>query len=177
VVTSPDGASYEIISVLLGTAPEPADGVGTSAEQRAEDATLSDKEIAERETEQDIFRAVNQTREERGLAPLRADAQLQQVARRHSRDMASRGFFGHFNPDGRDVVERLQVASTTDFTAAGENIFSKKKVEDPASAVIREWLSSPGHRKNLLNPRYSVGGVGIARGERGELYVTQMFLE
>lgn len=177
VVASPDGTSYEVISVLLGTAPETSSVVATSAGQRAGNPGLSEDEILRRETEEGIFQVINQAREERGFSLLRQDPRLQQVARRHSQDMADRRFFAHFNPDGRDVVERLQTANITDFTTAGENIFSKKKVEDPAPIVVREWLSSPGHRKNVLNPRYTVGGVGIARGERGELYVTQVFLE
>lgn len=172
VVSSLDGTSYEVIPVLLGTAPDTA-----AAEQQGRGLVPSDEEALRKEMEEGIFQVINQAREERGFSPLRQDQRLQQIARRHSQDMANRRFFAHFNPDGRDVVERLQTANITDFTAAGENIFSKKKVEDPAPVVVREWLSSPGHRKNVLNPRYTIGGVGIARGERGELYVTQVFLE
>jgi len=177
VVSSPDGTSYEIVSVLLGSAPEKSSADTAGAEQADRGTVPSDEDVLRAETEEGIVQVINQAREERGLSPLREDSRLQKIARRHSQDMANRRFFAHFNPDGRDVVERLQTAKITGFTAAGENIFSKKRVEDPAPVVIREWLGDLGHRKNLLNPRYTTTGVGIARGERGELYVTQVFLE
>ncbi|MBI3301545.1 MAG: CAP domain-containing protein [Deltaproteobacteria bacterium] len=44
-------------------------------------------------------------------------------------------------------------------------------------AAVREWLKNPSHRRNLLNPRYTEGGVGIGQGENGEIYVTQVYLE
>jgi uncharacterized protein YkwD len=91
--------------------------------------------------------------------------------------MAARRFFGHLNPDGQDVVDRLRAQGVKDFTAAGENIFNAKQVTNPAQTAVREWLNSPSHRRNLLNPRYTVGGVGIAQGEKGTIYVTQVYLE
>jgi uncharacterized protein YkwD len=91
--------------------------------------------------------------------------------------MASRRFFGHLDPDGRGVVDRLRAEGIEDFIAAAENIFAGKKVSDPARVAVHEWFQSPSHYKNLLNPRYSEGGVGVARGEKEEVYVTQVFLE
>jgi uncharacterized protein YkwD len=127
--------------------------------------------------EDELFRAINQARERRGLAPLKENAQLRQVARRHSEDMATRQFFGHINPDGADVVGRLRAEGVKDLTAIGENIFSGRNTPNLINLTVREWLRSPGQRKNVLHPGYSEGGVGIARGEGDTIYITQVYLE
>src|SRR2546428_609096 len=113
-----------------------------------------------------------------GLRPIQRPPRLQEGARRHCEDRASRRFFGHLSPDGQDVVDRLRAEGIADFTAAGENLFSGKQVAGPMQlAVVREWLKTPSHSKNLLSPRYTEGGVGIARAEKEQIYVTQVYLE
>jgi uncharacterized protein YkwD len=176
LVTSTDGNSYEVIPVTLGDAPETSPAAEASAEEIVRNPSLPE-EASEGEIEEAVFRAVNQARAEKSLPPLQENPQLQQVARRHSEDMAARHFFGHLNPDGRDVVDRLRAQGIEEFTAAGENIFSGKKVANPAQTAVREWLNNPSHRRNLLNPRYTAGGVGISQGEKEALYVTQVYLE
>ena len=176
LVTSDDGNSYEVIPVTLGDTPETSPKVEASAEERIRNPSPPG-EASAKEIEEEVFRAVNQARAEKGLPLLQENPQLQQVARRHSEDMAARHFFGHLNPDGRDVVDRLRAQGIEEFTAAGENIFSGKKVADPAQMAVREWLNNPSHRGNLLNPRYTSGGVGISQGEKEAIYVTQVYLE
>jgi len=182
LVTSVDGNSYEMIPVTLEASPEagdaakPAARAEASAEERVRNPSPPVGTSAS-EIEEAVFRSVNQARAEKGLPPLQESPQLQQIARHHSEDMATRHFFGHLNPDGQDVVDRLRAQGVKDFTAAGENIFNGKKVTDPAQATVREWLNSPGHRKNLLNPRYTAGGVGISQGEKDAIYVTQVYME
>ena len=182
LVTSVDGDSYEIIPVVLGTVPgigtvaAVSSAVGASAEEIVRNPAPA-TETSARGFEEEVFRFVNKARAEKSLPPLQENPQLQQVARHHSEDMAARHFFGHLNPDGQDVVDRLRAQGVKDFTAAGENIFNAKQVTDPAQAAVREWLNSPSHRRNLLNPRYTAGGVGISQGEKGTIYVTQIYLE
>jgi uncharacterized protein YkwD len=182
LVTSVEGNSYEIVPVVLGTAPgtETAAEVAPAVEASAEEVVRNSGpslERATRELEEAVFRSVNQARVEKSLPPLQENPQVQQIARRHSEDMAARHFFGHLNPDGQDVVDRLRAQGVKEFTAAGENIFIAKKVTDPAQVAVRDWLNSPNHRRNLLNPRYTAGGVGISQGEKGTIYITQVYLE
>ncbi len=179
LVTSDDGNSYEVIPVTLGDTPEPS-SMAPMAEASAEERVRNSSppgEVSGKELEEEIFRAVNQARAEKGLSLLQENPQLQEVARHHSEDMATRHFFGHLNPDGHDIVDRLRRQGIEDFTAAGENIFSGKKVTDPAQMAVREWLKNPSHRGNLLNPHYTAGGVGVGRGEQETIYITQVYLE
>lgn len=48
-----------------------------------------------------------------------------------------------------------------------------------ASQMVKKWMESPGHRKNILNRKFDRIGIGIAVGIINEfqaIYVTQNFL-
>ena len=53
-----------------------------------------------------ISELINAERVKVKLKPLKIDPKLSEIARRHSEDMARRGFFDHVNPDGRGPTER-----------------------------------------------------------------------
>lgn len=38
-------------------------------------------------------------------------------------------------------------------------------------------MNSSGHRKNILNPRWTAVGVGVARDQRGEYFVVHAFAD
>jgi uncharacterized protein YkwD len=78
------------------------------------------------------------------------------VAASHSHDMVHRGYFSHVSPDGRDPFDRLTAAGIG-YTAAAENIAYGRSTGDE---VFAQWMTSPGHRTNMLNCRYTHQGVG-----------------
>src|SRR5688500_6370852 len=71
--------------------------------------------------EQELVALVNQSRAQVGLPGRAADASLSTVARAHSLDMATTGFFSHSSPSTGDMGDRFRAAGI-DFAAAGENI-------------------------------------------------------
>jgi uncharacterized protein YkwD len=176
LASSIDGNFYEVIPVTLESSSETSPAVVTPSKHKSPPSSVPEETPWEKLLEEEIFRAVNRARAQKGLVALQGNLQLQQIARRHSEDMASRLFFGHRNPDGQGVVDRVRAGGIADFIATGENILSGKPLTDPGQAV-REWLKSSRHRKNVLSPRYTESGVGIAQGENGQVYVTQVFLE
>jgi uncharacterized protein YkwD len=112
----------------------------------------------------------NREREKVGLPPLKGDAKLMKVASDHSANMARRNSLNH-SLDGRSPFDRMSAAGYS-FAAAGENIaFGASTPEE----VVRMWMSSPGHRANILSRQYSEIGIGVAGGERGRSYHTQVF--
>jgi uncharacterized protein YkwD len=120
--------------------------------------------------EAQMLALVNQARSEHGLRALSADPEAAEVARAHSRDMLARGYFSHVSPQGHTPFERLQRAGVR-YRAAGENLALA-----PAVTVAHDGLmNSPGHRANLLNPRFGRVGIGIVDGGRHGLMVTQKF--
>ena len=84
------------------------------------------------------------------------------------RDMRDNGYFAHTSPGYGDVRQMLSHFGYN-YSAAGENI-AHHATADKAQAA---FLSSPGHRKNILNTSFTHIGVGyVAEGK----YWTQMFI-
>jgi len=100
---------------------------------------------------------VNAARTHAGLAPLHLVARLSDVARSHSAAMARLGFFDHRSPDGKRVGERLADAGYG-YLFAGENLSAG--IENP-DAVVKQWMLSGDHRRNLLEPRAREVGIGF----------------
>ena len=105
--------------------------------------------------------------------PVRAHGVLRTAARRHSDDMAARGFFDHTNPDGRSPADRA-IAAGYQGGFVGENIAGGQTTP---RQVVQEWMDSPGHCLNIMDPRYTALGVGYVfrPGARFRHYWTQNF--
>jgi uncharacterized protein YkwD len=95
-----------------------------------------------------------------GCPELKWDDRIAAVALSHSRDMVSRNFFSHTNPDGKDPFDRLEEANLNS-SAAAENIASGPKT---GKEVYEIWLHNPSHRRNMLDCRFTRHGVGKAEG-------------
>lgn len=113
---------------------------------------------------------LNVERTSRGLRALRADDRLEIAAQRHSDDMVARDYFDHVTPSGADVVARLSRAgyvSDEVSWAVGENIaWGSGDLATPRE-IVRAWMNSTGHRRNILDRRYREIGIGVARGVPG----------
>jgi uncharacterized protein YkwD len=101
---------------------------------------------------------VNEARTQAGLARLSENAILDRVAMAYSRRMADEGFYGHADPQGKLVNDRIAAASYLAERCA-ENIARGQR--DPAT-VVDEWLHSPGHRANIMNSELREIGAGYA---------------
>ncbi|MGW7417468.1 CAP domain-containing protein [Streptomyces sp. NPDC054863] len=109
-----------------------------------------------------VLSLVNQERAKAGCSPVRPDTGLATLAANFSRDMASRGFFEHTDPDGATPWDRAAKAGIKDL--GGENI---ARGQADAQAVMDAWMKSEGHRANILNCDYTTLGVGVHMGEGG----------
>lgn len=121
-----------------------------------------------------VLEAVNDVRAEHHLRILEPRSELARVAEAHARDMLSRGYLSHINPEGQDPLERVQEAGVAGFRLLAENIGATTVAADPHVAVIRDWLASPRHRENLLHPAFNATGIGVAVGNGQTIYV-QLF--
>jgi uncharacterized protein YkwD len=126
-----------------------------------------------------VLQQLNAVRADRGLAALRANAKLAAAANQHSREMADDGYFEHNSFDGTPFSDRVArwypVASYRSWTVA-ENLLWWSPTID-ASGAVAQWMHSPGHRANILNPRFRDIGIGAvysttARGAFTHLPVT-----
>jgi len=76
-----------------------------------------------------------------------------------AKDMARHDSFNHTDSLGRDVAERLRANGCNDARLMAENI---EKGPESAQTAVQGWLSSPPHRRNLLDPEVRDVGVGYA---------------
>ncbi|NLT19890.1 MAG: copper amine oxidase [Syntrophomonadaceae bacterium] len=113
---------------------------------------------------------VNVERVKRGLSILTWDADIANVARKHSQDMQRRNYFAHDNPDGKTPFDRIE-AGGIDYWMAGENI----ALNYNAISAHESLMNSPGHRKNILEKDFKHLGVGISFDDPDYLYLTQNF--
>ena len=109
------------------------------------------------EIAREVTRLVNLERKARGLAPLALNPHLMKSAQFHARYMADSDCFAHRCPDEPDLVVRAGNAGY-EFRMISENIASA--MNDPAEAV-RVWMTSEGHRRNILDPDMREIGVGF----------------
>lgn len=121
------------------------------------------------QAEETMLELLNEARGDEGLDPLEWCERCAEVARAHSRDMYTEGFFSHVNVDGFDPFERLQRARVG-YALAGENL----AVAPTAAEAHDGLMASPDHRANILRAGFDEIGIGAFRGPYG-LMVTQVF--
>ncbi|MCY4653657.1 MAG: CAP domain-containing protein [Dehalococcoidia bacterium] len=138
--------------------------------------------------ERSILRYTNRERRRQGLEPLKGHRALIKAARGHSRWMARHDNFSHTGCEGSQPWDRSQKAGYPS-TGVSENIWQASGNNGPAwksnffwrssrrlgQAAVISWMNSPGHRANLLDPRWKVIGIGVARNKKGNIYLTQNF--
>jgi uncharacterized protein YkwD len=134
------------------------------------------------ELEDIILEEANVRRQRAGLRPLRSEETLRRIARQHSDDMLARDFFAHINPDGKTVGDRIASGHRRLIGTSGENIWrgvgfrtdSEEQKQKVARGIMADWMSSQGHRENILRPEFSHLGVGVSV-DSGVLLATQNF--
>jgi uncharacterized protein YkwD len=107
----------------------------------------------------------------RPAGPVQLDMQLTQAGQHHAQDMAWRNYFSHTGRDGRSPHQRIR-ATGHQARTTGENIAAGNAT---AEATMRQWMTSPGHCRNIMNPRYDRLGVGYATGGHYSHYWVQKF--
>jgi hypothetical protein len=107
---------------------------------------------------------VNNYRESLGVLPLEVDARLLQSARRHAKEMAEKGYFGHESPTPSEKthVKRMK-------NAGYDNGYSENIADGPAGGrgVFWMWFASPPHHRNMVH----AGSAGFGVGEWGSKWV------
>jgi uncharacterized protein YkwD len=118
-----------------------------------------------------VLELANGQRRARGIRPLVWDEHLARQARLHSRRMAELGFFGHQDPKRGSLGQRIGASRRV----VAENLHRSYGYNDPADVAVQGWMDSDGHRRNLLNSRFTVTGIGLARAGDGTWFATQLF--
>src|SRR5580704_13924678 len=109
--------------------------------------------------EHDLFDYANHERSAQGLPPLKWDNALARAAQKHAIVMAQQGTLSHQFPGESSLPSRAALSGVR-YVWLAENV-----AEGPSAQVIHaQWVKSPNHRANLLDP--DMDSIGIAVAER-----------
>ena len=121
--------------------------------------------------EENAFLLLNQDRAANGRSALELDPALCDLARLKSRDMYLNNYFSHTSPTYGSAAQMLSAYGYA-FTSVGENIAHHATVEKAQAA----FMSSSGHRQNILGSQWTKVGIGVWEDSQGFVYVTHLFV-
>ena len=151
-------------------------------EKTHQEKGLTLEEQTRRDIESLVLKWTNVEREKREIPALKTSPLLWKLSQIHSRNQATSGVMAHASenfPKGwRTFEERMKKLKFVPPMVFGENVFwssanlPSKATErnDYARKMVQAWMSNEKNRKNILNPTFSLIGVGFSEG-----YVTQLF--
>ncbi len=103
----------------------------------------------------------NRQRLANGKKELKEDTKLNEAAKNKAMDILAKQYFDHIAPDGRgpsDFVENTGY----DYVTIGENLALGNFTDD--KDLVQGWMESPGHRENILDPKFTEIGVAVVEG-------------
>src|SRR5437667_7017335 len=126
-------------------------------------------QLQRNDSERQLFEALNRERATQNLGALQWDDVLFKAARQHALRMANLNMLEHQLPSESDLEGRLAEAGAR-FSVIAENI----AVGASPPIIHGGWMDSPGHRKNILDPRLTSVGIAAVHGPGG-LFAVQDF--
>ncbi len=110
-----------------------------------------------------VLELVNIERANAGVAPLVLDEALCNAANMRAVEMDRTGELSHTRPGGREcftVVDYCNIG----YMMRGENIAAGQPTPEDVVNGKYGWMSSAGHKANILNPGYTKMGLGYSVG-------------
>ena len=114
-----------------------------------------------------VLNKVNELRSSLGLKPVTRYQELDAVAQDWSEHQASADIMDH-RPD-------FTSAYPAGWTTGSENVAWRTTGGDTGALIFDQWLNSPGHYKNMVDPNVNSIGIGFAQTSSGKWYATQNF--
>lgn len=107
----------------------------------------------------EVVSLVNKERVAAGLNELTLHYELRLAAQIRAEECMT--VFSHTRPDGTSFKTAITEAGAPS-SYNGENVALGYT---SAQHVVSGWMSSPGHRDNILNPRFNMIGVGLIKNK------------
>jgi uncharacterized protein YkwD len=120
----------------------------------------------------EVLQLVNAERAARGVAPVVWNDTLADQATQYACELIAYDFFDHVNPSTGSTLGTRTADFGYDFWIVGENLAAGQRT--PAE-VVADWMNSPCHRQNVINPAFTELGIGIRIGGDYGLYWVQEF--
>ncbi|AFM27651.1 CAP domain-containing protein [Desulfomonile tiedjei] len=129
--------------------------------------------------EKSIVHYTNRERVKKGLKPLQPSDALKYTAGKHTEHMCEAQLLAHedeaFPQEWRTLSQRLKIANVR---AGAENVAYRTieaKGDTWAEEVVKGWMKSPPHRKNILDKSQKYIGVTVLPCKNEIGYTTQVF--
>jgi Cysteine-rich secretory protein family len=119
--------------------------------------------------QQKLLDLTNKARTDQGLQPLHWDPTLATAAQAHVQKMFDQHSLSHQLPGEPDLQTRAAQAGAH-FREIAENV----AMGNGAEGVQKEWMNSPPHRANILDPKLTNVGIGVVE-HAGYWYATVVF--
>ena len=165
-LVAPPAATGAEAQAVVAAVPPPATAVPVPvvAPPQSSDAAAG---------EQYCIDLINAQRAIAGLPALVRDETLMGVARGRVADMVARGYTGHYDPVTGMSLSRVMIqAAGFSSSYMGENWYGTVNGPPLTAEVAMNWfMTDAAHYRNILNPNYTVVGVGIAFNGRQWLLV------
>lgn len=129
-------------------------------------STAAPRQLSLHQMRSSVLCLINRVRGHYHLHPLAYNKALRTSASAHSVSMVVHGYFAHEGPGGSmdHRISRAGYLATAGAFVIGEDIGGGDGRSGSPRAVVRDWMHSPPHRENILDPHFRDAGVGVARG-------------
>lgn len=182
--------STEVAEPRVAKPPASTSGADALAEPKGEMLSVDEARAY-------MVELINRDRKSMGLGPVKLDTgPPTRAGDRHAKDMATRGFLGHWGSDGSVPEQRhaesggahmvlenaLCVTDGQERALDPKPRIAKKDVERAQSLFFNEKPPNDGHRKNILGSRHTAVGIGVTKtatttSEIGVPCFTQEFVD
>ena len=163
------------VLVLSGCLPEPRPAPAPARVSRPTPAAPAPRpvETGYASMERRILVLVNEERRRHDLPELVLNSRLDQAAKLHAQNMAKFRKMAHVIPESQlpTLTHRAQHVAYY-YASIAENIALGYP---DAEGVVRGWMDSPGHRRNILSRESVEIGTGVVSSASGGLYFCQVF--
>jgi uncharacterized protein YkwD len=171
-----------IAAILLCLSPlqsQAKSAIPFHLQQQSSGKSLSPAALSQ-QVESLIFQESNEARQGKKLKAFGSEELLTKTARDHAQDMMKRNYLSHFSPEKKSVVDRLRKYQPKLERSVGENlhtISSANGLVDPqaiADQMMKDWMNSSSHRKNILSKNFEYLGVGCT-SDGNQIFCVQVF--
>ncbi len=154
-----------LLTVMLISCSAEEDGIYTNSPSDVKDINLTYSPI-----EYEIVYLLNQYRESIGLETLKTLNLASREANEHTKYMIKTGEISHdnFGKRSTNLIENSNAIIVAENVAYGFNT---------AEAVVKAWLKSESHKKNIENPSFTDFGISIEANTLGKNYYTNIFIK
>ncbi len=122
-----------------------------------------------------LLALINETRARSGVAQVQSVRILRDAAQWFAQDLSrSNTRLDHVDSQGRRVHHRIYEFGYRSIQRSGENLAAGYR--DPAD-VLKVWMSSSGHRRNVLDAQFEHVGIAYYQTPDGRTYWVAEFAQ